>query len=172
MGIKKISGPTGVSNAVAGDWAGLIDILKMNSQLNVGSAKIDNSEAVVLKGAVFYISGDLYIADSDTEITGSVSNYVKITASGDTASAEFVADLSGVTWDADKAGYYDLSGSLYIFDEALAFIDGEVSSIRTKVGKEISESIGQIVNKSSVPQWADAMISGQLVSDFNTFKGF
>jgi len=166
MSIKKISSPTGVSNAVAGDWSGLIDILKMNSQLNVGSAKIDNSSAFVLKGAVFYISGELYIADSETEITGSSSNYVKVTASGDTASAEFVSDLSGISWDADKAGYYDLSGSLYVFDEALAFLDGEVSSIRTKVGKEIYSFIGQDLRSTASVEFADATIAGILYSDF------
>ena len=81
----------------------------------------------IVKGSVFQIGGAIYYADSDTAISGVESDYVKITPAGATASASYVADLSGVSWNDEYNGYVDASGNLYIFDEGLALAAGEIS---------------------------------------------
>lgn len=71
----------------------------------------------VLAGSFLSIGGVLYIVNGDAAISGTASDYVKITPSGASATASFVADLTGVTWNDAFKGYYDVSGNLYIFDE-------------------------------------------------------
>jgi hypothetical protein len=73
------------------------------------------SGSYVLQGAFFNVGGVLYLADSNTAISGTASPYVKLTPSGATAAASFVADLTGVTWNVTYKGYYDGSGNLYVF---------------------------------------------------------
>ena len=82
----------------------------------------------VVDGARFNIGGVEYVADADTAITGTASDYVKITPSGATASAAYVADLTGVTWNPSYKGYYDTTGNLYVFDELKAMGAGAITS--------------------------------------------
>lgn len=89
----------------------------------------------IVKGSLFYIQGVWYRADSTTAITGTESEYVKITPSGATATAAFVSSLSGVTWDDDYNGYYDGSGNLYIFDETISLQNGLKDYIRYNKAK-------------------------------------
>jgi hypothetical protein len=72
----------------------------------------------IARGSVFQIGGAVYYADSDTLISGSATAYVRITPAGATASAAFVANLTGVSWSAEYNGYVDGSGNLYVFDDA------------------------------------------------------
>ena len=81
------------------------------------------------QGVVLQIGGVVYRADSDTAITGTTSDYVRIVPDGATATAEYVADLSGVTWNTQYNGYYDTSGNLYVFDEGVALAAGDISSV-------------------------------------------
>jgi hypothetical protein len=90
-------------------------------------ARISGSN--VLAGAFFNIGGALYLADGNVAISGTASDYVKLTPSGATAAASFVANLTGVTWNATYKGYYDGSGNLYVFNEAKAFTSGAIASI-------------------------------------------
>lgn len=97
--------------------------------------RVDGSN--IVKGATFYIQGVWYRADSTTAITGTASNYVKITPSGATASASFVTSgtfTGNRVWDEDYNGWYDGSGNLYVFDEGLAEIDGDIAASKTPNG--------------------------------------
>jgi hypothetical protein len=91
----------------------------------------------IIQGAVLNVGGILYKVDADTAITGTASKYVKITPSVDTltCTASFVANLTGVSWNKVANGYYDVSGNLYLFDEALAINDGDLSLVYSKIGK-------------------------------------
>jgi len=93
--------------------------------------------STIKSGAVILVGGILYLSGTDTTITGTPSNYVKITPAGASALASFVASLSGVTWNPDHGGYYDggAPDSLYIFDEALAYQAGAVTELHTQKGK-------------------------------------
>ena len=77
---------------------------------------------VVKKGSLWNIGGVMFIADADTTINGSknqgLSNCamaIKFTVSGDTATASYVNDLTGVTWNGEYQGYYDASGNMYYY---------------------------------------------------------
>jgi len=75
------------------------------------------SGGYILKGSLFNIGGSMYVADADTAITGTKSSYIKITASGKTATAEYVSSVSGVSWDGAFQGCYDTNKNLYITEE-------------------------------------------------------
>lgn len=91
----------------------------------------DFSGDTLKKGVLINIGGSNYSVTADEAITGTVSPYVKITPSGSTASASFVTDLTGVSWNDTYNFYEDVSGNAYIFNEALSGI----SNPRTVIGK-------------------------------------
>ncbi len=86
----------------------------------------------IVQGAIFQIAGPVFISDTGTEITGTKSDYVRISvsAAGDTAVAEFVPDLTGVSWNSVYRGYYDDAGNLYLFDESKAKADGKIAEYK------------------------------------------
>jgi len=117
MAINLITAPSAVPAAVA-DYEqqnALIAALALAAQ---GAARVVGSN--VLKGAVFLVGGALYVAAADTAISGSASDYVKLTITGTTLVPSFVADLTGVTWSSTWNGYYDAGGNYYEFDEKKA----------------------------------------------------
>lgn len=137
MAIIKISAPSSLPLSTA-------DYQAQNNQLielirNIGQA-IQVNGSNVIKGAVFNVGGIIYIADNDTAISGTPSDYVKITPSGDTltCTASFAANLTGVSWNKSYNGYYDGGGNLYIFDEIIAINYGVLSVPYTKYGTLIS----------------------------------
>lgn len=132
MAINLITAPSAVPAAVA-DYEqqnALTAALALAAQ---GAARVLGSN--VVKGAIFLVGGALYLTDADTAISGSASDYVKLTVSGTTLVPSFVADLTGVTWSSTWNGYYDASGNLYEFDEASAYISGSISAAYTTEGK-------------------------------------
>lgn len=83
--------------------------------------------SIVPKGAMFFVAGALYKATSDTNITGTASEYVKFTVSGSEIVPSFVTSLSGVTWNTVWNGYYDVNLNLHIFDELKAYKNSVIS---------------------------------------------
>ena len=120
MSINRVDFGT-VPNPVTGDWAKLSAVVEKAFQnINV-PLQVDDSN--IPEGATFQIGGVVYYTASVTAITGTPSAYVKLTPNvgdvGATCDAAFVANLTGVTWNGIRNGYYDASGNLYIFDEAV-----------------------------------------------------
>lgn len=126
MAINKITAPIQPPASDA-DWSNTQDLIEALALGIEGPLRIVGSN--VVRGAVFNIGGSVYIADADTAITGTASKYVKITPSGASATASYVASLTGVTWNSTYNGYYDGSGNLYIFDELLAYTMGVISTV-------------------------------------------
>lgn len=126
MAINKITAPIQPPASDA-DWSNTQDLIEALSLGVEGPLRIVGSN--VVRGAVFNIGGSVYIADADTAITGSASKYVKITPSGASATASYVASLTGVAWNSTYNGYYDGSGNLYLFDELLAYTMGVISTV-------------------------------------------
>ena len=91
------------------------------------------------QGIVLQIGGVVYRADSAETVTGTASKYVRVAPSGATAAANYVANLSGVSWNAQYNGYYDGSGNLYIFDENQALYDGAVATVKTRFVQQTEE---------------------------------
>jgi len=109
------------------------DYVKQNNLISDSFLRITNpnqfASGNILKGTIIQLGGTVYKATSDTAITGSQSEYVKISksADGSTATAAYVANLTGVTWSDTYNGYYDGSGNLYLFNEQIFFRKGEHS---------------------------------------------
>jgi hypothetical protein len=103
----------GVSNPVAYDFTG--DTIKQGVQINIGGAN--------------------YISSTVTAITGTPSDFVKITPSGSTATASYVSSLVGVTWNSVYNFYEDVSGNAYIFEEAKALYRTAISDPKTVAGR-------------------------------------
>jgi len=114
MPISKISAP-GATPSGIGDWSAVVAMLSALVMDKEQPARVAGS--IVPQGSFFNIGGSLYVATADTAISGTPSPFVKIAASGDSASAEFIVSLSGVAWNSAYKGYYDAEGNLYIFDE-------------------------------------------------------
>jgi hypothetical protein len=132
-------------NPAAGDWALNAAILAKAFQNNYSPLQFNDTD--ILQGSTFQIGGIIYYTNSDTTITGTPSNYVKLTPnvgdSGATCDAAFVANLSGVTWNKIYNGYYDGSGNLYIFDEVRAILDSAIVGANTKFGELWENNAGQ-----------------------------
>jgi hypothetical protein len=126
------------------------DFVKQNNLIETGFLRVNDPWPVVggniVKGAVFQLGGSVYIATSNTAIAGVPSDYVKLTPSGDgsTCSPEYVANLAGVSWNDAYNGYYDVAGNLYVFDEGLAFLNGQISTLYTKLSHAINGARQQL----------------------------
>ena len=129
MAINKVPYPT-TPVPVSDDWARVVNVLQTNYLEIENKIKIDFGNDNVLKGAVFNIGGAVYLADSDTAITGTASDYVKLTPGTSTATAAYVSSLSGVTWNDTYNGYYDVSGNLYVFNEVKARAEGGITDVQ------------------------------------------
>lgn len=134
MAINKITAPSEVPASVS-DYQAQNDLLDVLNLAVLGADRVSGSN--VVKSSVFNVGGAIYLADADTAITGSASAYVKLTVSVDglTLDASFVADLTGVSWNTAYLGYYDTDGNLYVFDEADAYISGQISAVYTEIGR-------------------------------------
>jgi hypothetical protein len=132
MALNRVSAPSSTFSA-ASDWSAVVAQLAALVLDKEEPIRISGSN--ILKGSVFNIGGTLYVADADTAISGTASDYVAITAAGATASAAFVSSLSGVAWNSTYKGYYvTASGALMVFDEAKAFFAGVISALYTNNG--------------------------------------
>jgi len=126
MAINEVVFPT-VPNPLAGDWSKIVSLVSksfqnVNDPLQVVGTNIP-------QGATFQVGGIVFYADSDTAITGTESDYVKLTVSGTTLVPSFVTTLTGVNWNKVWNGYYDTSDNLYLFSEI------KISSVNTKYGE-------------------------------------
>lgn len=123
--------------AAVADYQKQNDLLFAFGLWGMQAYPIDIVSNFVLKGAIFNVGGVLYKASANEGITGTPSEYVKLTpiSAGAQCSAAYVANLSGVTWSDTYNGYVDGSGNLYLFDEAKAFKNGAVTSPKTFSGK-------------------------------------
>ena len=134
-----------VPNPVVGDWALLSAIVSKAFQNTYNPIQFVSTN--VPQGATFQIGGVIYYGSTDTVITGTPSNYVKLTPnvgdSGATCDAAFVANLTGVTWSKIYNGYYDVSGNLHIFDEVTAILAGHLSGSNTKFSQLFNAHLGQ-----------------------------
>lgn len=117
------------------DWAKMIDLIEaLSLKINV-PIDYDFSGDTIKKGTIIMIGGTIYLADSDTAITGTPSDFVKITPAGAIAAGAYVANLTGVTWNDTYNFYEDVSNNAYIFDEAKAVADEIITDPETIIGK-------------------------------------
>lgn len=118
MAIIKISSPLSTSPSVFAEPV-LNQLLALAIDCNHGN-RIGNG--YVKKGSLWNIGGVMFIADADTAINGSKNQglstcamAIRFSVSGSTATATYINDLTGVTWNGEYQGYYDASGNMYYY---------------------------------------------------------
>ena len=124
---------------------GQSDYVEQNNLIEAGFAMVNKpkwkTSNNINQGNVFQVGGTVYHATGDTAITGTPSDYVKLTPGVGVLAPTYVANLTGVTWSKIYNGYYDVSGNLYIFDELVAIQDGEISTANTRLWKAINDLV-------------------------------
>lgn len=134
MAIDKLTSPQALATS-PNDWIAAVNLIEKLYLGHEIPVRIDYDNDLVLKGSVFQIGGSVYIASADTSITGTPSDYVKIIPGVSTATAAYVANLTGVTWNDTYNGYYDVGGNFYIFDEDKAYYEGVITDVYKSDGK-------------------------------------
>jgi hypothetical protein len=115
MAINKIASPLSTSPSVFATPV-VNQLLALAVDCNHGN-RIGGG--YVKKGSLWNIGGSMFLADSDTLISGTRSQTVlaiRFTVSGETASASYATSLSGVSWNGAYQGYYDASGNMYYYE--------------------------------------------------------
>ena len=131
MAIEQVLGPGDNPETVA-DWQKITNIFQATWLRLTGALIVNGS--TIMKGSAVNIGGAWFVAGADTAITGSASEYVKLTVSGSSVAAAFVADLTGVNWNKTWNGWYNASGEYYIFDEVKAFGAGLIPTMHSMAG--------------------------------------
>jgi hypothetical protein len=152
MAIEKLSSPSNPPSSNL-DWGYAVTLIEKAFLNEENGIRIDYDNDLVLKGSVFQVGGSVYITTGDTSITGSSSDYVKLTVSGSSLVPSYVANLSGVTWNSTYRGYYDGSGNLYVFDEMHAYFIEEISDVNKITGnnaKRIIDDLNKIMKVNYV----------------------
>lgn len=147
MPINKIVSPSEAPTSID-DWVAMKDIQEALLLAVQGAARVVGSN--IVKGAIFLVGGSVYMAGADTAISGTASDYVKLTIAVDglTLTPSFVDDLTGVSWSSTWNGYYDVSGNLYEFDELKALAGAAIAAA----------SLRAIGGKNLAAGWAAALI--------------
>lgn len=157
MALVKIDSPSDAPLAIA-DWYKVNGVLQGIGNALGNAVKIIDSN--FQRGAVIFFAGAWYIADSDTAITGTASDYVKVTNTDGVLSLSFVANITGVTWNKSYQGWYDASTNLYIFDEIKAFGDGVIGVISSiENWRPHNEETAKILGQENATGWAEFMLS-------------
>src|SRR5574344_1590241 len=128
MPIAQVNGPSDAPEQLT-DWQKISNIFQATWLRLTGALIVNGS--TIMKGSAVNIGGAWYVASTDTAITGTASEYVKLTVSGSSVAAAFVANLAGVNWSKDWNGWYDALGSYYIFDEVKAFGAGLIPTMHS-----------------------------------------
>lgn len=134
----------------AADWTTFTTLVKRKILDTNGPLPPQDSSGDIPKGFIAYIGGTLYYNNADLTPSGTPSRYIQITPSGATATAAYVANLSGVTWNSEYCGWYDVSGNLYVFDEVYAISDSQITEKHTRY---IQSSIGNTEKLTGSGSW-------------------
>lgn len=123
MALTLVPFPASAPTAIT-DWEKAIDIMEFNTLGVQGASQFNFSSNTIKQGTRIMIGGSVYLADADTAITGTPSDYVKITPAGATASAAYVSSLTGVSWNSVWNFWEDGSGNAYLFNEMKNYAGG------------------------------------------------
>lgn len=126
MALVLIDGPDNAPSTAA-DWDKVNDVLQTIG-LDI-SKPTRIKDGYIHRGSVLFFAGAWYVADSDTEITGVASDYVKLVNTAGVVTAEYVSELVDVTFNRTWNGWYDPDGNMFIFDEVKAFGIGDTTEL-------------------------------------------
>ena len=155
MALVLINGPDNAPSTSA-DWDKVNDVLQTIGLDINKPTRI--KEGYIQRGSVLFFAGAWYVADSDTAVTGSASDYIKLVNTAGVVTAEYVSELVDVTFNRTWNGWYDPDGNLYIFNEMKAYAAGAISdpsSIRD--WRPGNAETAKILDQESGSGWADVL---------------
>ncbi len=146
MSITRIDFPNAAPVDIT-DWEKIIDVAEFNTLGINNPVNWDFSSNTVKQGIRIIIGGTIYQVVTSEAITGTPSDFVKITPAGATAAAAYVASLAGVTWNSVYNHYEDVSGNAYLFNESKQFL----ATPHTEVGKFAQLMYSSEIDSGSAP---------------------
>lgn len=156
MPISQVQDPSDNPETLA-DWQKISNIFQTTWLAITGSLKIVSGN--IQKGSAVNIGGKWYVATANTAITGTASEYVRLTASAGSVIAEYVENLTDVFWSQSWNGFYDALGRVYVFDEVKAFADGAISLAQTIVNwRPRNAEVAKILSQMVATGWASMML--------------
>jgi hypothetical protein len=158
----------GDTPATLTDWQAITNIFQATWLRLTGALIVSGS--YIQRGSAVNIGGKWYVASVDIAITGSASAYVKLSVTGTTIAASFVANLTGVSWNKQWNGWYDVTGNYYVFDEVRALAFGQIATLHSISHWRPSSSWAtffQVELKNSDMQRAGRISGGEVVITAN-----
>ena len=155
MPITQVNGPGDAPGQLT-DWQKITNIFQATWLRLTGALIVNGS--TIMKGSAVNIGGAWYVAGADTAITGSASEYVKLTVSGTAVSAAFVANITGVNWNKEWNGWYNASGEYYIFDEVKAYGAGLIPTMHSMAGwRPRNAESAKMLSQNTATGWASLL---------------
>ena len=151
MALVLINGPDNAPSTSA-DWDKINDVLQtIGLDINKPTRIKDG---YIQRGSVLFFAGAWYVADSDTAVTGVQSDYIKLVNTAGVVAAEYVEALVDVTFNRTWNGWYDPDGNLYLFDEFIAFSEGEITELATnrewRVSKNWATALTRVLSTANL----------------------
>jgi hypothetical protein len=151
------------------DWDKINNVLLATGMGLLNSTRIVGTN--ISRGSVVFFAGAWFVTDVDTAITGSASNYVRLTNTAGTITVEYVSSISTVSFNRTWNGWYDPQGRLHIFDEVKAYAVNAISELATmrdwRPGKNLSIFLSTLMADSTMhvlasqlsANWESAILS-------------
>lgn len=155
MAFVLIPGP-GDTPETTEDWDKINNVL-----LGIGMGLLSSTRVVgtnVKRGSIVFFAGSWYVTDADTAITGTPSDYVRLTSTAGVVSAAFVSALTAVSFNRTWNGWYDSSMRLFIFDEVKAFASGAVTELASMTTWRPNVELSRVLSTAMTSTWADALV--------------
>lgn len=155
MAFVLIPGP-GDSPTTSEDWDKINNVL-----LGIGMGMLNSTRIIgsnVKRGSIVYFAGAWYVTDADTAISGTASDYVRLTNTAGVISAAFVSSITTVSFNRTWNGWYDSSLRLHIFDEVKAFGSGAITELASMTSWRPNNELCKVLSTAMTSTWRAALV--------------
>jgi hypothetical protein len=154
MALVLVPGP-GNAPVTVEDWDKINNVLLAHGMNLLTPNRL--KAGYIQRGSVVFFAGSWFVADADTAITGSATEYVMLTNTAGTITQEYVANLTGVSFNRTWNGYYDSSGRLYLFDAVKAYGAGAIGELATLADWIPNGYLAKVLGRDMNQHWSDAL---------------
>lgn len=155
MAFVLIPGP-GDAPTTSEDWDKINNVL-----LGIGMGMLNSTRVIgsnVKRGSIVYFAGAWYVTDADTAISGTASDYVRLTNNAGVISAAFVSSISTVSFNRTWNGWYDSSLRLHIFDEVKAFGAGAITELASMTSWRPNNELCKFLSTPMTEYWRATLV--------------
>lgn len=156
MALVLVPGP-GNAPVTVEDWDKINNVLLAHGMNLLTPNRL--KAGYIQRGAAVYFAGSWFVADADTAISGSETEYVRLTNTAGTITQEYVANLTGVSFNRTWNGYYDSSGRLYLFDAVKAYGAGAIGELATLADWMPNTYLAKVLGRDMNQYWSEALAS-------------